>query len=433
MRVSVLGTGYLGATHAACLSAWGHEVVGVDTDPDRIETLASGRAPFREPGLDELLSAGVQSGRLSFHTRLDAAREADVHFVCVGTPQCRDGSAADLSALWHLLRALAPMLERPCVVVGRSTVPVGTARAVRELLQCSSPVGSQVQVAWNPEFLREGRAVADSLHPDRLVVGAEDNAAQACLREVYAQVVAAGVPYLVTDLATAELAKVAANTMLAARLSLVNLLGEVCEVADANVADLVTVLGHDARIGAQFLQPGLGFGGGCLPKDIRAFAARAEELGVGTELVGAVDTVNMRQRDRAVDKAIRLVDGDVTEARITVLGAAFKAGSDDVRDSPALDVAGRLHAHGANVTVHDPQALANAARAHPDLCYQPDLDGACRDADALLLLTDWDDYRALDPVALRQLVRSPRVLDGRLALDPAKWRAAGWTVAALGR
>jgi len=435
MRVSVLGTGYLGATHAACLAAWGHDVVGVDSNAERIATLSTGRAPFREPGLDRLLGAGVSSGRLRFATALDSARDADVHFVCVGTPQCADNHAADLSALWGLVDELAPMLDRSCVVVGKSTVPVGTATKVGERLRRSAPAGDGVEVAWNPEFLREGCAVEDSLHPDRLVLGVETDTAQLRLREVYAGLLADGVPLVVTDLATAELAKVAANTMLAARISLVNLLAEVCEAANADVADLATILGYDERIGSSFLSPGLGFGGGCLPKDIRAFVARAEELGVSrsTDLVHAVDDVNMRQRVRAVEKTTDLVGGDLRGRRLCLLGAAFKAGSDDVRDSPALDVASRLHRGDADVVVHDPLALANARRAHPELQYEPDLATACAGADAIVVLTDWDDYSALDPVALSAVVRQPRVLDARLALDAEKWRAAGWDVSVMGR
>ncbi len=435
MRVSVLGTGYLGATHAACLAAWGHDVIGLDRDEQRVATLATGRAPFREPGLDELLSRGVESGALEFSSRLEDAREAEVHFVCVGTPQCPGNPAADLSALWGLVEELAPLLDRPSVVVGKSTVPVGTAAQIGEHLRAGAPAGPGVEIAWNPEFLREGCAVEDSLHPDRLVLGVDGQGAQMRLREVYAALLADGVPLVVTDLATAELAKVAANTMLAARISLVNLLAEVCEAARADVGDLAAILGYDERIGSSFLSPGLGFGGGCLPKDIRAFVARAEELGVSasTQLVHAVDDVNLRQRSRAVTKTTDLVGGDVRGRRLCLLGAAFKAGSDDVRDSPALDVATRLHRRGADVVVHDPLALANAQREHPELAYEANVVEACRDADAVLLLTDWDEYAALDPVALAGVVRHPRALDGRLALDTEKWRAAGWDVCVMGR
>ena len=436
MLVSVLGTGYLGATHAAALAACGHQVHGVDVDPARIAMLSDGRAPFHEPGLDALLVEGVAGGRLTFGTDLADAAEADVHFICVGTPQCADDSAgADLSFLWAVADALAPLLQRACLVVGKSTVPVGTAARLLERLQAHAPAGIGVQVAWNPEFLREGHAVADSLRPDRLVLGVEGDAADQLLREVYRPLVSAGVPVVRTDLPTAELAKVAANVMLAARLSLVNVLAEVCEAAAADVADLVSILGRDPRIGPDFLAPGLGYGGGCLPKDTRAFVARARELGVGgpAQLLEQVDAVNMHQRQRTVDLAAALLGGAVDGAFVTVLGAAFKAGSDDVRDSPALDVANRLHQRGATVTVYDPEAREVARRAHPQLSYAPDAVAACRGAELVLVLTDWDEFRGLDPVSLAQTVAVPRVLDGRLVLDADKWRRAGWQLRALGR
>lgn len=435
MRISVIGTGYLGATHAACLAAVGHEVVGVDNDPARTETLARGQAPFHEPGLDRLLQEGVTSGRLTFGTDCAAAADAEVHFLCVGTPQRPGSHAADLSALDAAVDALLPRLERPSLVVGKSTVPVGTAAKLGERLRREAPAGDAVGIAWNPEFLREGHAVEDSLHPDRLVLGVETDEADQVLREVYAPQIAEGVPVVRTDLATAELAKVSANVMLAARISLVNMLAEVCEASNADVADLTRILGLDERIGSKFLNPGVGFGGGCLPKDTRAFVARAEELGVGgpAAVLREVDAINMRQRARTIDKAVDLLGGSVHGRKVAVLGAAFKAGSDDVRDSPALDVAATLEARGADVHVYDPRATANAVRARPGLRPAQSAEDACRDADVLLVLTDWDEFRGLEPVALADVVRHPRVVDGRLVLDPDKWRAAGWDFQALGR
>jgi len=436
MLVSVLGTGYLGATHAACLSALGHRVHGVDLDPQRIQTLRTGRAPFHEPGLDELLADGVASARLTFGTDLAEAADADVHFICVGTPQTADDTAgADLSFLWQLADELGPMLRRPTLVVGKSTVPVGTAARLRDRLATSAPAGSAVRVAWNPEFLREGHAVADSMQPDRLVLGVESDEADQTLRDLYRPLITAGVPVVRTDLATAELAKVAANVMLATRLSLVNLLAEVCEAAHADVADLVGILGRDPRIGPDFLAPGIGYGGGCLPKDTRAFVARARELGVGgpAQLLEHVDAVNLHQRSRTVALAGELLDGRLAGARITVLGAAFKAGSDDVRDSPALDVATRLHQGGAVVTVYDPKANDVARRVRPQLRYVDHVAAACSGAELVLVLTDWDEFRGLDPVSLAQSVATPRVIDGRLVLDADKWRRAGWQLRALGR
>jgi UDPglucose 6-dehydrogenase len=435
VRISVLGTGYLGATHAACLAACGHSVVGIDTNADRIALLASGRAPFHEPGLDELLSTGVANGQLSFSTDYAEARDCDVHFLCVGTPQAPGRYAADLSALDTAVSTLAPLLSRPCLVVGKSTVPVGTAATVRDRLHELAPAGVGVEVAWNPEFLREGHAVEDSLRPDRLVFGADTHEADQVLRDVYAPVLAAGVPSVHTDLATAELAKVSANAMLATRISLVNLLAEVCEAADADVADLTAILGLDERIGPLFLTPGVGYGGGCLPKDTRAFVARAQELGVGepASLLREVDAVNMRQRARTVDLTLSLLGGQAAGRTVGVLGAAFKANSDDVRDSPALDVAATLNALGADVRVYDPRANVNAHRVHPGLHYAADAENACRDAHVVLVLTDWAEFAGLDPVSLAEVVAEPKVLDGRLVLDPDKWRAAGWEFRGLGR
>lgn len=436
VRISVLGTGYLGATHAVCLAFCGHEVLGIDTDAARVAQLAQGVAPFHEPRLAELLDEGLRAGSLSFDTDLArAAQFADVHFVCVGTPQRAGSHAADLSALWGAVHALAPLLTRRCLVVGKSTVPVGTAATVRDSLVEQAPAGAEVELAWNPEFLREGHGVEDSLRPDRLVFGVESDLAHEVLREVYAPVLAAGVPAIRTDLATAELAKVSANVMLAARISLVNLLAEVCEVADADVGDLTRILGHDPRIGHLFLTPGIGYGGGCLPKDTRAFVARAEELGLGdaATVLREVDRLNMRQRARTVDLAVSLLDGRAHGRQVAVLGAAFKAHSDDVRDSPALDIATTLQARGAQVRVYDPKAGPNARRTSPELEIADSVEDACRGAALTLVLTDWPEFRGIEPVALLDVVARPTVVDGRLALDPEKWRAAGWDFHALGR
>jgi UDPglucose 6-dehydrogenase len=435
MLISVLGTGYLGATLAACLSSLGHAVVGIDNDADRIRELRRGRAPFHEAGVDRLLDEGVRSGRLSFTDDLAAAVGADVHFLCVGTPQVDNGSRADLSALWAVTHGLAPLLDGPCLVVGKSTVPVGTAALLRDAIHAEAPAGNRVSLAWNPEFLREGRAVRDSLEPDRLVVGVESDEDLQVLREVYADLVARGVPLIRTDLPTAELAKVAANAMLAARLSLVNFLAEVCEVSAADVGGLTEILGTDPRIGHDFLNPGLGYGGGCLPKDTRAFVARARELGVveSTSLLEAVDAVNNRQRVRTTELAISLLD-DAPEGRlVAVLGGAFKAESDDVRDSPALEVADRLRDSGAVVRVYDPQAGANVRRTHPRLQVMADVTAACSGAELVLVLTEWAEFASLDPVALTGVVARPRVIDGRLVLDADKWISAGWDFHALGR
>jgi UDPglucose 6-dehydrogenase len=433
MRLTVIGTGYVGAVHAACMAGIGHEVLGVDVDAERVAALSAGRAPLREPGLDALLADGVAAGRLRFTTSLaDAARRADVHFVCVGTPQRPDGAGADLRFVDAVVEDLGPRLGPHALVVGKSTVPVGTAARIGRRLAGLSP---GTEVAWNPEFLREGSAVADTMRPERLVFGVSSPRAGALLREVYGPLLRAGVPEFTTDPATAELVKVASNAFLATKISFVNAMAEVCEAAGADVTLLARAMGADSRIGPRFLDPGLGFGGSCFPKDIRAFAARAEELGAGAAVafLHEVDTINTRQRRRTLDRARTLLGGAFAGHRVGVLGAAFKPDSDDVRDSPALAVAAAVAAEGGAVRVHDPQALDNARAAHPELTYALDVPKTCEDADLVLHLTQWPQYRALSPAALAAAVRTPLILDARNCLDGRAWSAAGWDFHALGR
>ncbi|MEO8328690.1 MAG: UDP-glucose/GDP-mannose dehydrogenase family protein [Candidatus Nanopelagicales bacterium] len=436
LRLTVLGTGYLGATHAACMAELGFEVLGMDVDAAKIETLRSGELPFYEPGLQPVLARNLESGRLRFTTSYEEVAEfGDVHFVCVGTPQQARTYAADLRYINAVVDGLSPLLRRPCLVVGKSTVPVGTAEATADRVLKLAPAGASAEVAWNPEFLREGHAVDDTLRPDRLVIGVRSDAAEKTLREVYAQVLATGTPMVVTDFATSELVKVAANAFLATKISFINAMAEVCEASGADIEQLSQALGYDPRIGKQFLKAGLGFGGGCLPKDIRAFMARAGELGVEQALtfLREVDDINLRRRDRLVDLATEELGGSLLNKRIAVLGAAFKPDSDDVRDSPALHVAASLQLRGATVTVYDPAANVNAARIFPNLDYVDSADSALQDADAVLVLTEWTEFRNLDPERVGQLVRGKRMLDGRLCLDPTVWRNAGWTYRAPGR
>jgi UDPglucose 6-dehydrogenase len=434
-RIGVLGTGYLGATHAVCMTELGFEVVGLDVDADKVRRLSEGEVPFFEPGLGELLRKSLDTGRLSFTTSYEeVAAFADVHFVCVGTPQRMDEYAADLSYVEAAFGTLAPLLRDGALVVGKSTVPAGTAARMADLV-ASRATGAGVEVAWNPEFLREGFAVEDTLRPDRLVFGVASAAAEQRLREVYAPVIEAGCPVVVTDFATAELVKVAANSFLATKISFINAMAEVCEVVHADVTKLSEALGYDDRIGRRFLQAGLGFGGGCLPKDIRAFMARAEELGVDQALafLTDVDAINMRRRARTVDLARELLDGSFEGSRVAVWGAAFKPNSDDIRDSPALDVAAAMQRQGAEVTVYDPAAMGNARRVYPELAYADTALAAARDADVVLLLTEWSEFREMSPELLGSVVAGRRIVDGRNALDPAAWRAAGWVYRALGR
>jgi UDPglucose 6-dehydrogenase len=432
LRLTVLGSGYLGITHAASMASLGFEVLGVDTDRRKVDQLNDGQLPIYEPGLEELLRDGLGAGRVRFTTSYqEAAALGDVHFICTGTPQQPGSDHADLSQVHACVAALAPLLDRPCLVVGKSTVPVGTARRLAAELSHACP---GAELAWNPEFLREGTAVADTLSPDRIVAGVTSARAEQILRQVYARPLAAGTAFIVTTLETAELAKAAANAFLATKISFINAMAEICEAAGGDVRALAQIIGADPRIGPAFLRAGLGYGGGCLPKDIRAFAARAEELGAGASLafLREVDTINLRRRARTADLTLELAGGNLTGVPVCILGAAFKPGSDDVRDSPALDVAQILTGMGAQVTVHDPAALENARRARPELRYATTVAGAARGAHVVLLLTEWPEFTALTPGSLSPIVAQRNIIDARNVLDPGMWREAGWEYRALG-
>ena len=438
MRCTVFGTGYLGATHAAGMAELGHEVLGVDIDPGKIAKLSAGEIPFYEPDLAEMLRDNMAAGRLRFTTDYDLAADfADLHFLGVGTPQKKGEYGADLRHVHSVIDELVPRLRRTSVIVGKSTVPVGTAGELAQRARRLAGADVDVEIAWNPEFLREGLAVHDTLHPDRIVVGVQPDSihAEAALRELYGSLINGGVPFLLTDLQTAELVKVSANAFLATKISFINAISEVCEAAGADVQVLADALGHDPRIGRRFLNAGLGFGGGCLPKDIRAFMARAGELGANQALtfLREVDSINMRRRTRMVELATAACGGSLLGANIAVLGAAFKPESDDVRDSPALNVAGLLQLNGATVNVYDPKAMENSQRLFPTLNYSTSVPEACDRADAVLVLTEWREFLDLDPAALAETVRARVVVDGRNCLDFARWNAAGWQVYALGR
>ena len=432
LKISVIGTGYLGATHAACMSSLGFEVIGIDIDAAKIASLSSGTIPFYEPGLQELLQSELKTGRLSFSTDFNAIKDCDVHFICVGTPQVKDGLAADLTYVFDSLTAIAPVIKDGSLVVGKSTVPVGTAAKMRELLLKINP---NTDLAWNPEFLREGFAVEDTLNPTRLVVGVTNSRAEEVLREVYAKNLAAQTPWVSADLPTSELVKVSANAFLATKISFINAMAEICEAAGGDVTVLAKAIGYDPRIGHRFLQAGIGFGGGCLPKDIRAFMARSEELGAqqALEFLREIDSINLRARTRMIDLVRKDLGEDLRGKKIAVLGAAFKPDSDDVRDSPALDIAVQIQAAGATVTVHDPKAIANARTRFPALGFSESIEECVTGTDLVLHLTEWKVYREIDPSLLIKLVANPKIIDGRNALDRDKWRAAGWTFRALGR
>ncbi len=432
LKLSVIGTGYLGATHAACMSSLGFSVVGVDTDQIKIDQLSRGELPFYEPGLDTLLAAEMTTGRLSFTTDFSEIADADIHFVCVGTPQSKDGLAADLTYVRSAVAAITPFLKEGSLVVGKSTVPVGTAESLRQQLATTAP---QSELAWNPEFLREGFAVEDTLTPNRLVVGVTSDRAETLLKQAYAPIIALGTPWIRADLPTAELVKVAANAFLATKISFINAMAEVCEAAGGDVTVLAKAIGYDPRIGSRFLQAGIGFGGGCLPKDIRAFMARADELGAkdALEFLREIDAINLRARQRVIDVVRADLSDDLTKYNIAVLGATFKPDSDDVRDSPALDIAAQLRAAGARVLVHDPKGIEPARKRFPELSFAQSVFECVKGADVILHLTEWKEYRDLDPIAIGELVNSKFLIDGRNALDRERWRSAGWRVHALGR
>ncbi|GAA4153821.1 UDP-glucose dehydrogenase family protein [Leifsonia shinshuensis] len=435
MRISVIGVGYLGAVHAAAMADLGHTVVGVDVDEAKIAALSEARAPFFEPGLPDLLASATASGRLRFTTDFAAVADADVHFVAVGTPQSADGDAADLRFVDAAFASLLEHVSPGDVIVGKSTVPVGTASRLAQVVAERAPGAT---LAWNPEFLREGFAVKDTVSPDRLVYGVPEGEAGAraarILDEVYASAVAAGTPVIVTDYATAELVKVAANAFLATKISFINAMAEIAEVTGADVTQLADAIGHDARIGRRFLNAGVGFGGGCLPKDIRAFSARARELGRGDSVrfLDEVDKINLRRRDRVVE-LVREECGGLEGVRVAVLGLAFKPHSDDIRDSPALDIAMRLADGGAVVTATDPEAIANARRRAPQLAFVESAAEAAAGADIVVLITEWPEFTGLDPEELGALVSHRVVVDGRNALDAERWRSAGWRFRGLGR
>jgi UDPglucose 6-dehydrogenase len=431
LKLSVIGTGYLGATHAACMASLGFEVIGVDLDPAKIDLLSQGKVPFYEPDLEELLAEQIKSGRLKFSKDISDIADCDVHFICVGTPQVKNGIAADLTYVNGAVESIAPIIKSGSLVVGKSTVPVGTAARLRDLLMKVNPT---TDLAWNPEFLREGFAVEDTLRPNRLVVGTNSDQAEATLKMVYAQNLKDGTPWVRADLPTSELVKVAANSFLATKISFINAMAEICEAAGGDVTVLAKAIGYDPRIGNRFLQAGIGFGGGCLPKDIRAFMARAEELGAqqALEFLKEIDSINLRARQRIIELVRKDLADDLTGKKVAILGAAFKPDSDDVRDSPALDIAAQLQAAGAIVTVHDPKAIANAQKRFPALKFAESIEATFTDAEIVLHLTEWKIYRELDPTKMKSLVKNPIMIDGRNALDRSAWREAGWKFRALG-
>jgi UDPglucose 6-dehydrogenase len=433
LKVTIIGLGYLGATTAVAFAKLGHEVIGIDPDLGKIEKLAKGILPFYEPGLDVALSEVVNEGNIKFLTQHSQdSRGAHLHMICVGTPQGADGSSADTTYLYAALDSLIPYLEEDAVVVGKSTVPVGTAKEVRKYLE--SKLNFSPHLAWNPEFLREGTALKDTLEPDRLVIGVDDPWSEKVLRLLYEDLLQAGVPIVTTDIPTSELVKVAANSFLATKISFINAIAEVAEVAGADTVKIAEAIGYDERIGNKFLRNGIGFGGGCLPKDIRAFMARAEELGVGQSVafLEEVEAINLRRRSRVVEVAEEEL-GSLEGRRVAILGASFKPETDDIRDSPAIAVAEKFWLAGAHVVITDPKSLENVRRHYPQFEIQDDLEAAVTRAEVVVVATEWAEYRNADPSRLGKLVQNRLVIDGRNTLDAKTWQEQNWQVIALGR
>ena len=431
--VAVIGLGYLGATTAVALSLVGHRVIGIDPDQSKVDALRSGHVPFYEPGLDEALTTALSSRELTFQTSHEASsHEVDIFLLCVGTPQSRTGLGADLKYLEASIDGLAPYLRPDAVVAGKSTVPVGTAAYLKSRLEELVPF--EPHVAWNPEFLREGTALQDTLTPDRIVIGANEEYCDAELRELYRPMSEAGIPIVSVDIPTAELVKVAANSFLATKISFINAMAEIAEQVGADAVSLAEAIGYDDRIGKKFLRTGIGFGGGCLPKDIRAFQARANELGLGeaVSFLANVEEINLRRRTRVVEIA-REELGDLTGRRVTVLGAAFKPETDDIRDSPAMAVAELLWSAGADVVIHDPKAGDNVRAMYPHLQVRDSIAIAVDAAELVVVGTEWRDYAQADAALLGSLVKNKLVIDGRNVLPHREWQAEGWKVIALGR
>ncbi|MFF2022925.1 UDP-glucose dehydrogenase family protein [Streptomyces sp. NPDC058171] len=437
MLVSVIGCGHLGIPHAAAMAHLGHQVIGVDVDQAKVDRLNAGECPIYEDGLPELLARHTASGRLRFTTDIrEAAAVAELHFIGVGTPIDADGRSYDNGQVFGAIRQLAPHLHQPCTIVGKSTVSVGTTVQVTALAQRLAPAGSAVEVVWNPEFLREGHAVEDTLRPDRLIAGVTSAEGEKAIRAVYAGILDTGVPIFITDPQTAELAKGAANSFLGLKISYINAVAEMCEAAGGDISKIVEILGVDPRIGAGGMRPGIGYGGGCLPKDVRAFTASARQLGAerAADLLLAAEQINETRIDVAMDLITSaLGDRPVRGARVTVWGAAFKPGTNDVRESPALALAHALQQAGGTVTVHDPQAVATAMVRNPELEYAEDLPASLDGADLIVLATEWPEYRQANPRVLVDRPANPLLVDCRTTLDPEPWCAAGWTVHQLGR
>jgi UDPglucose 6-dehydrogenase len=428
--IAVVGAGYVGLTTSACLAHLGHDVACADVDAEKVGQLSKGEIPILEEGLPALVAEGLEAHRLRFVVgAATAAAHAEFVFLCVPTPQGDDG-AADLSVVEDVVREIASVLQPGAVVVNKSTMPVGSTRLVERVLGEAGAVVDEVGVASNPEFLREGTAVRDFLHPNRVVIGCEDAAVAVRVSELYSNVHA---PILVTDPASAEMIKYASNAFLATKISFINAIANLCEAVNADVREVALGMGYDSRIGFEFLHSGPGYGGSCFPKDTAALLHTANGAGYDFSLLEGVIEVNRRQHERIVAKLRAAAGGSLAGVTVGIWGLTFKANTDDLRDSPSLAVATRLLDEGARVRAYDPVAGEEAGRAEPALDVVADPYEACRDARVLAVLTEWDEFRWLDFERVAQAMEHPAVVDARNLLDPLAMRRRGFAYQGVGR
>jgi len=433
MRIVMVGTGYVGLVTGACFSEFGVDVVCVDKDEAKIARLKAGGIPIFEPGLDKLVESNVKAGRLSFTTDLKAAVPgADAVFIAVGTPSRRGDGHADLSYVYAAAEEIGRALTGYAVVVTKSTVPVGTGREVARRIKAVRP-DAQFDVASNPEFLREGAAIGDFMRPDRVVIGAESERAREVMRQLYRPLYLIETPIVFTALETSELIKYAANTFLAAKITFINEIADLCEKVGADVHDVAKGIGLDGRIGKKFLHPGPGYGGSCFPKDTLALVKTAQDYGAPLRIIETVVDINDKRKKRMADKVVAACGGSVAGKTVAVLGLTFKPNTDDMRDSPSLDILPALQAAGARVVAYDPEGMVEAKHMLPGVELAPDAYAAMTGADCLVIVTEWNQFRSLQLDRVKKLLKSPVVVDLRNVYSPADMKAAGFVYHSVGR
>lgn len=433
MRIAMIGAGYVGLVSGACFAEFGADVICVDKDANRVASLTGGHVPIYEPGLDQLITTNMRAGRLNFTTDLrDAVASADAIFIAVGTPSRRGDGHADLTFVFEAAREVAAYARDGAVIVTKSTVPVGSGRKVAESIKAARP-DLQFEIASNPEFLREGSAIGDFMRPDRVVIGVENERAASLLRALYRPLQLNDAQLVIVDLETAELIKYAANAFLATKIAFINEMADVAEAVGADIEGVARGMGLDERIGARFLQPGPGYGGSCFPKDTQALAITAREAGAPSRIVDAAIAANAARRQRMADKVQTLCGGDLKGASIAIFGVTFKAETDDMRDAPALEILPALIAEGASIRAYDPQGMNEAAALLPGIAWSKTAYEAGTGADCIVVLTEWNEFRAIDLARLHSLMRTPRIADLRNLYDPAEARSLGFEYIGVGR